>query len=452
MGAAPRYLALGAASLGLALAAPAARAAPTALELRVEGKTQTLFEGPIASEGHNVEASSDSQPRSCNGINPNVPENTQPGATATAAAADAMALIGESFDGNWYSGLGDYLITRWGPQRSGEGESWFLLINSVLSDLGGCQFELHQGAQVLWAYDPSPSKLLALYPAGSAPGAPPLTATATLGAPFAADVAYRKVAQGRPPAAPESTGFAPYAGASVAPVSTSAQGFETVQSESPQTVVTDAEGKASITFVAAGWHRLKAIASGTGLVRSNRLDVCVPSAGASDCGAPPPEDQLRNTAGDHAGEHPLPAGERSSSGTGYLNPHGTSPASGSSPTALRIGGRLLFALDARSPALHYRGRWRLIADRHAFHRVVAIGGAGASVSVRLGGGRAAFIVRAARGGARVQISATGRSRVSALAAGGGWHLLLAPSRARAGVVRLHVLSGTVGIAGVGLTA
>jgi hypothetical protein len=70
-------------------------------------------------------------------------------------------------------------------------------------------------------------------------------------------------------------------------VQTSAKGFERVQTESPETVKTDSEGKASITFKTPGWHRIKAtVVDAQGeedAVRSNRLDVCVPPEG----GAPP---------------------------------------------------------------------------------------------------------------------------------------------------------------------
>jgi hypothetical protein len=437
MGAPARSLALLVACVGFALAAPAAGAAPTRVELRIEGKSQTLFEGPISTQGHPIEASSDTQPRRCDGVNPNVPENTVPGATATAAAVDAMALIGETFDGQWYPGIEDYLITRWGTQRSAEGESWYLFINNTLSNLGGCQFELREGDEVLWAFDASPRKVLALYPSGGSPGAPPLTATAKLGAPLALQVAYHAVKEGRPPVAPESSGFAPYAGAVVAPVSTSPQGAETLESANPAAVVTDAEGGARVTFTEPGWHRLKAGASGSGLVRSNRLDVCVPAPGAADCGAAP-------------GEGAASGGGLNQPAGGYLHSRAATPGGPEQlgPRTLRIGGLLLVPLDARSAALHYRGRWRLVIDARAWHGVVALGGAGATLSVRLGRGRPAFVVRDARHKARVQISAAGRSKTFAVAPGGASHLLLAPRRGRGGLVRLRVLAGTVGIDGV----
>jgi hypothetical protein len=448
-----RSLAPLAASVGFALAAPPAGASPTTVELRIEGKSQTLFEGPISSEGHQVKASSDTQPRSCDGINPNDPENTAPGATPTATASDAMALLGETFDGTWYEGLDDYLITRWGPQRNAEGESWFLLVNAVLSRVGGCQLQLHEGARVVWAYESSPTKLLSLHPAGAAPGAPPLTATATLGVPLGLEVDYHGVKEGKPPPSPESAGYAPFAGAAISPVSTSPQGFETVQSASPGTIVTNAEGKASVTFSEPGWHRLKASASGLGIVRSNRLDVCVAPPSACDCGAPPADDQLRNP---HAASGAAPCAGSGGPHPGALGGPIGAPVPGGSgqpgAKALRIAGLVLFPLDARSALLHYRGRWHLVADGRAWHHVVAIGSTGAALSVRLGRGRPAFIVRESHRRARVQVSAGARTETFTVPAGAVAHLLLAPWRAHAGTVRLRVLAGTIRLEGVALAA
>jgi hypothetical protein len=437
--------------VGLALAASAAGAAAATLQLRIEGRTQTLFEGPIASSGHQIQASSDTAPRRCDGVNPNRPENTLPGPTPTAAAVDAMMLLGETFDGRWYAGLDDYLITRWGPLSTAEGESWFLLVNSVLSNVGGCQLELHEGAEVLWAYLVSPAKLLALYPAGASPGAPALTATAQLGVPFTLEVASHGVKEGAPPPAPESAGYAPYAGALIAPVSTTAQGFETVEASSPEAVHTNAEGRAAVTFTQPGWHRLKASAAGFGVIRSNRLDVCVPAAGAGDCGAPPAEDSLRGAPGAAGASTPAGGGGGVGSGNGGPAPVAAVPGAGGhsgGARLVRIDGLVLAPLGPRSAALHYRGRWRIVADRRAWDRLVAIGGAGAAIDVRLPRGRPAFIVAHAHRGTRVRIVAAGYSRTLRVPTGNAPRLLLTPARARGGMVRLRVLAGALGVEGV----
>src|ERR1700745_2539997 len=83
-----------------------AQAAPTTVNVRIEGANETLFEGPLAVVPHGVKASSDTNPklRSCDGLDPLDPGNTVPAPTPTSSAADAMALIGETFDGKWYPG------------------------------------------------------------------------------------------------------------------------------------------------------------------------------------------------------------------------------------------------------------------------------------------------------------------------------------------------------------
>ncbi|HWX45071.1 MAG TPA: DUF4430 domain-containing protein [Solirubrobacteraceae bacterium] len=295
--------------------ADVARAAPTTVDVRIEGKAETLFEGLVRTEGHDVRASSDAQQRPCDGINTLDPENKTPGPTPTAASVDAMSLIGETFDGDWYPGYNDYFITRWGPdaQNPADGAYWGILVNDALTNVGGCQYELREGDEVLWVYNAFKGREnLALFPAGDTASRPPLTATAKLGEPFALEVeVYGDHREDSPPTEPDRKDATPYQGAEVSPVLTSAKGFERVQAESPEVVTTDSEGKASITFTTAGWHRIKA---GTPLneageeaaIRSNRIDVCVPAQGESGCGLPPAEDDVRIPpvlAGEPEAEH-----------------------------------------------------------------------------------------------------------------------------------------------------
>jgi hypothetical protein len=60
---------------------PAVQAAPTLVNVRIEGRSETLFEGPIWTEGHDVRASSDTQARACDGVNRLDPQNLAPGPT-----------------------------------------------------------------------------------------------------------------------------------------------------------------------------------------------------------------------------------------------------------------------------------------------------------------------------------------------------------------------------------
>jgi hypothetical protein len=325
-----------------------AAASPTVVEVRIEGATETLFEGPLAVEPHGVLASSDANPtpRPCDGINTLDPGNVVPAPTPTSASADAMALIGETFDGKWYPGFDDYFITRFGPDREEGGKSWGVLVNDTFTSVGGCQYQLDEGDEVLWifnAFDGRPN--LALYPASETGGGRPLTATATLGQPFGVEVvAFEDSSEDTPSDHPGREGSTLFPGADVSPVTTAANGFERVDTADPATVVTDGEGKAEITFTTPGWHRIKATVPGAAqeeAIRSNRLDVCVPAAGESDCGAPPAEDQVRAAPATGGGETPG-AGESGGGGGGEAGGGngGAStgdPASGSGGTAPNAG-------------------------------------------------------------------------------------------------------------------
>jgi hypothetical protein len=282
----------------------AAGAAPVTVNVRIEGNTETLFEGPVSVTPHGVEATSDTVERSCNGINSLDPWNTTPEPTPTSSAVDAMSLIGETFDGQWYPGYDDYFIKRFGTDAEKGGKSWGILVNNTFTDVGGCQYQVDAGDEVLWAFNAFDFRpFLALFPtaANYASGPRPLTATATLGQPFKVEVtSYDDDTEDVPPAHPERTGSSGLGGVDVSPVTTNPiNGFEKVDVENPATVETDSHGKASITFNTPGWHRIKAtVPAVPGMteeeaIRSNRLDVCVPVVGQTECGALPAEDQVR---------------------------------------------------------------------------------------------------------------------------------------------------------------
>jgi hypothetical protein len=288
-----------------------AGAAPTTVNVRIEGSTETLFEGPVSVTAHGVKATTDTVERPCNGINSLDPWNTSPEPTPTSSSVDAMSLIGETFDGQWYPGFNDYFIKRFGPDAEKGGKSWGIVVNNVFTNVGGCQYQLDAGDEVLWAFNAFNFRpFLVLFPtaANYASGPRPLTATATLGQPFEVEVAsYDDDTEDVPPAHPERAGSSVFGGADVSPVTTNPiDGFEKVDVEDPATVKTDSHGKASITFTTPGWHRIKATVPATGpgateeeAIRSNRLDVCVegsggqPLEGATECSELPAADQVR---------------------------------------------------------------------------------------------------------------------------------------------------------------
>lgn len=283
--------------LTLLVAVPVVQAAPTNVNVRIEGKEETLFERTISVAIQKIRASSDSQERDCDGINELDPENVAPKVTPTLASVEAMSSFGESFDGQWYEGYGDYFITRWGPdsQDTVAGAYWGILVNEIYTSVGGCQLQLDENDEVLWIWDAFKGRpTLALYPeeAHYSAGPRPVTAIAHLGQPFPVEVvSFPDGGEGIPGNEPSRTGSSAYSGAEVAPVTTSPKGFQRIDTASPQTVKTNAQGKATIVFTEPGIHRIKATVGAPGdedtVVRSNRIDVCVP-ASFGDCGESSP--------------------------------------------------------------------------------------------------------------------------------------------------------------------
>jgi hypothetical protein len=452
-----------------AVLCPVAGAASSTVNVRIEGRSETLFEGPLEVEGHDVRASSDTSSRRCDGINPNDPQNTTPGPTPTSASADAISIAGQSFDGDWYPGYEDYFLTRWGPDAEAEGRSWGLLVNDVFTSVGGCQYLLDTGDEVLWVYDAFAARPeLALYRAGDEAGPRALTATATLGQPFAVEVReYEDGQEDAPPPFPQRTGSAPFAGALVSPVVTAPNGFERIEAASPTTATSDAQGKATLTFDQPGWHRIKAAALHEGeetAIRSNRLDVCVPAQGASDCGTSPSEDQVRNAL--HGPFPEQPAAPSSPSGA---SPPGTPPAAPpatsangghASESSSPVGSAATLAARAKAAirhddgwrGLHYGTGWRRTHDRGAGQHTLHVGGRGARVWARLPAGRVLFVIRASPQPAWVELSdgSHEESRVlpEARGARGLQRLVIGASSRRAGTVTLRVLRGRVALDGV----
>lgn len=271
--------------------APCARAA-TNVNVRIEGKEETIFEKTIPVSVKKIEASSDTQERNCDGVNELDPENVAPGVTPTLASAEAMESIGETFDGQWYDGFGDYFVTRWGPDAQDNSLSawWGILVNQVFTSVGGCQKQLHENDEVLWVWDAFSSRpMLALYPEAAhyVEGPRPTRITVGPGEPVAVEVvSWPAGGESSTPEVPSRTGSSPYAGAEVAPVVVNAKGFQRVDTASPEATVSDADGKSTFTFSTPGIHRLKAtgpFGAENSVVRSNALEVCV-LVRVGDCG------------------------------------------------------------------------------------------------------------------------------------------------------------------------
>jgi hypothetical protein len=267
----------------LALATvPGASAAPSSTaNIRVEGATSTLFEGLVTSSGNPVKAASDTTQHHCDGTN--LDASPSPGATATGAATEGLRLAGMDFDGKWFPGFDDYYITRFGPDAEDLGANvyWGILVNDTFTDVGGCQARIHDGHRVLWAYDAFHQRgFLKLAVTGDSGVNPQPTMTVIAGQPVNVTVS-RAYGEKNP-------NYVPIGGMAVAPVTTAANGVQTVDTGAPEAAVSSGvDGNATLVLSTPGWHRIKADGGVGGPIRSNRLDVCVIASAGGTCGTPP---------------------------------------------------------------------------------------------------------------------------------------------------------------------
>jgi hypothetical protein len=215
----------------LALILPAAvSAAPTAVDVRIEGKTSTIFFGPVTTDGKVVRPAG-GEPHLCDGSTKAPPIG--PGPTPTSALDDAAIKGGFDWAGTWFS-FGDYQIDRVGPDAATSTQFWGVFVNGKATDFGGCQVIVEAGDEVLWTFD-----------AFSKPGgALRLNAPAAIQTGQAAVVKVTNIETG-----------APVAGASVG------------------SAITDADGVATLTFNDPGVYVLKA--DRPDAIRSREARVCV---------------------------------------------------------------------------------------------------------------------------------------------------------------------------------
>jgi hypothetical protein len=366
-------VALLATGIGAVAAAPAGAAV---VGVRVEGATQTLFEGPVRSAGNPVKAASDSRQRTCDTTNN--AQHPTPGASATGATVEGLRSQGLDFDAKWFPGFDDYYITRFGPDAEDLGAYlyWGILIDDVFTDVGGCQAQVLDGTRVLWAYDAFHERgFLKLAALGDTGATPAPTATTLVGQPLT--VRVTRSYGGKVP------DFAPIGGVKVAPVTTAANGTQSVDPNASGAVTTAIDGTADLTFATPGWHRVKADGGLGGAIRSNRLDVCAePNVGAG-CGAPPADTLAREVP-------PLPPDP-----LGPATGGGSGPGSGSKAGAGLKPGSVIGAPVIELPHFTATGarsgrvslRWRVLQP--------GVGVRSWSISSRAAGLRSgAFTVRA----------------------------------------------------------
>jgi hypothetical protein len=235
-----RLAGLALAALALLLPASVAAAAPVTVNLRIEGPSATVFEGPVTTDVRPFQftAGADTAAHQCDGTAANT--GTSPTPVPTRGAAITAASIGAPFStaGAFSATFGSPSFDQVGGQSTAfdPATNSFLVEykNGVAASVGACADPIATGDDVLFAYGTGSEPLLRL----SGP------ASATVGGAVAVHVA-------------DQSG-APVAGAAVGGAST------------------DAAGNAVVRFGAAGVQRLKATKAGT--IRSNALVVAVGTA------------------------------------------------------------------------------------------------------------------------------------------------------------------------------
>jgi hypothetical protein len=251
----PKLLSLAAllaASAALAAATPAV-AAPVTVNVRVEGTSQTFFEGQVTTDVHQVDGGGGLH--ECDGLNGGNPNHyAAPVPTVTGAFDDASKVAPFAWSGAFDPNFDDFLIhsVNSDSDTDNSGTYWLLWRDSVSLNNGGCQEQVQNGDSVVVArsgFDPNnnyaPNALLDLR------GAP---ARAAVNEAFTVHVLQHDASGAATDAA----------GATVAGKTTGS------------------DGTASVSFDSSGVKTFKADRSGA--VRSNAATVCVYTPGSGECG------------------------------------------------------------------------------------------------------------------------------------------------------------------------
>jgi hypothetical protein len=239
------------------LFATPAVAAPVNVQLRIEGPTRTLFEGPVTTDVRQLRFTGDADAHQCDGTTVG---GTSPSPVPTRGAAVAAAAEQTPFSiaGSWHAMFGATFAEIAGESVAFDPNTFRFLAeykNDAFAAFGACADPIQSGDDLLFAYADGSEKLLELTgPARARPGE-----TVTV----------------RVTEAPSGT---PVAGATVGAAQTAADG----------TAVVGPFGR--------GDNDLKAAKAGT--IRSNRLRVCVTDGADGACGTvqPSPPDRTAPVA------------------------------------------------------------------------------------------------------------------------------------------------------------
>jgi hypothetical protein len=248
----------GLAAATVLFAAPA-QAAPVTVQLRIEGPTRTLFEGPVTTDVRPFRFTGDPVSHQCDGTTTGG-TSPQPVPTRAAAVAEASERTPFTIAGTWNDSFGVSFTNIAGEAVAYDPATNRFLAeykNETFASLGACADPISGGDDVLFAYGTGSEQLLELSgPARARPGA---------------SVTVRVT---------DAATHGPVAGATVGGRQTAADGTASVGPLSTR-----------------GDNDLKA--SKAGAIRSNRLRVCVTDGADGACGTvlPSPPDTTAPVAG-----------------------------------------------------------------------------------------------------------------------------------------------------------
>jgi hypothetical protein len=166
----------GLAGLLLALVvAASASADPVTVNLRIEGKTRTLFEGPVTTDVRPFRFTDETTEHQCDGTDANGGSNAAPVATRGAVITAASQATPFSMSGDWFDGFGASF-----SEIGGESVAYDPNTNEFLAEyenwqfaqVGACADDAKTGDEDLFAYGTGGETLLKLSgPSTAAPGA-----------------------------------------------------------------------------------------------------------------------------------------------------------------------------------------------------------------------------------------------------------------------------------------
>ena len=151
-------LAVLASAAAFAVPTASTTAATTTVNVRVEGKSKTIFEGPVTPAIQTVDGNDGTGPHKCDGTNGAA--NPTPGPTATSVMDTGIRGAGRSWQGNFSASFDDFLVNRIGPDASTSSQFWGVAVDGKSLEVGGCQAIVKPGDEVLWAFDSFGKKLL----------------------------------------------------------------------------------------------------------------------------------------------------------------------------------------------------------------------------------------------------------------------------------------------------